>query len=65
MGTRCSKGCVDEAYLNLGLVLRAQERYTEALECFKKALELTPDYELAITGKSDMENVIALLHANA
>jgi tetratricopeptide (TPR) repeat protein len=65
MGTRCSKGCVDEAYLNLGLVLRAQERYTEALECFKNALKLTPDYEDAITGKSDMEMVIGLLHANA
>jgi tetratricopeptide (TPR) repeat protein len=64
-GTRCSKGCVDEAYLNLGLVLRAQERYAEAMECFQKALELTPDYEGAITGKSDMENVMGLLNANA
>jgi tetratricopeptide (TPR) repeat protein len=64
-GTRCSKGCVDEAYLNLGLVLRAQERYSEALECFRKSLELTPDYEDAIIGKSDMENVIAILEANA
>jgi tetratricopeptide (TPR) repeat protein len=64
-GTRCSKGCVDEAYLNLGLVLRAQERYEEALECFIRALELTPDYEEAIIGKSDLEKAIAFLRANA
>jgi len=64
-GTLCSKGCVDEAYLNLGLVLRAQERYEEALECFKRALELTPDYEKAIIGKSDMEKAISFLRANA
>lgn len=62
--TQCAEGCVDEAYLNLGLVLRAQERYEEALECFKKALEITPDYKLAIVGKSDMEKVIAFLSAN-
>src|ERR1700733_12818864 len=27
--TRVREGCVDEAYLNLGLVLRAQQRYKE------------------------------------
>jgi tetratricopeptide (TPR) repeat protein len=63
--TRCSKGCVDEAYLNLGLVLRSQERYDQALECFRKALELTPDYEEAMTGKSDMESAIKLSQADA
>jgi tetratricopeptide (TPR) repeat protein len=62
--TQCTGGCVDEAYLNLGYVLRAQERYGEALECFNKALEITPDYKQAIVGKSDMEKVIALLSAN-
>jgi tetratricopeptide (TPR) repeat protein len=62
--TQCVGGCVDEAYLNLGLVLRAQERYEEALECFNKALEITSDYEEAMVGKSDMEKVIAFLNAN-
>ena len=57
-GTRCSKGDIDEAYLNLGYVLRAQERYNEALDCFTKALELTPDYEEAHVAKQDMENVL-------
>jgi tetratricopeptide (TPR) repeat protein len=62
--TQCAEGCIDEAYLNLGYVLRAQERYGEALDCFNKALEITPDYRHAIVGKSDMEKVIAFLNAN-
>ena len=60
-GTRCSKGDIDEAFLNLGLVLRAQERYHEALECFAKALEVTPDYEPALVGKRDIEKVLEYL----
>jgi tetratricopeptide (TPR) repeat protein len=62
--TRRANGAVDEAWLNLGLVLRAQERYEEALACFEKALELTPDYPEAKTGKVDMEKVIAYLQAS-
>jgi tetratricopeptide (TPR) repeat protein len=62
--TRLANGAVDEAWLNLGLVLRAQERYEEALACFEKALELTPDYPEAKTGKVDMEKVIAYLQAS-
>ncbi|HEY2155653.1 MAG TPA: tetratricopeptide repeat protein, partial [Isosphaeraceae bacterium] len=38
--TDCARGCIDEAYLNLGLVLRAQERLVEAAECFAHAIEL-------------------------
>jgi tetratricopeptide (TPR) repeat protein len=64
-GTRCSKGDLDEAYLNLGYVLRAQERYNEALECFAKALKVTPDYEQAIVGKRDMERVLEYLAGEA
>lgn len=61
--TRCSKGAVDEAYLNVGLVLRSQERYTEAQECFNKALELTPDYSEAAIAKADIEKAIAHVRA--
>ncbi len=57
-GTRCPRGDIDEAYLNLGYVLRAQERYDEALDCFTKALELTPEYEEAIVAKRDIEKVL-------
>jgi tetratricopeptide (TPR) repeat protein len=59
--TQCSSGCIDEAYLNLGLVLRAQEHYGEALQCFEKALELTPDYQEAHEAKSDLEKAIKFL----
>jgi tetratricopeptide (TPR) repeat protein len=41
--TQCERGCIDEAYLNLGLVLRAQDRYAEAAECLRKSLELDTD----------------------
>jgi tetratricopeptide (TPR) repeat protein len=63
--TRCSGSVVDEAYLNLGLVLRAQERYKEALACFEKVLALTPDYQEAITAKADIEKAIAYLQTTA
>lgn len=58
-GTRCPRGHIDEAYLNLGYVLRARERYNEALDCFNKALELEPDYDEAIVAKRDIEKVLA------
>lgn len=64
-GTRCSDGAVDEAYLNLGLLLRAQERYQEALTCLEKALSLTPDYQEAITAKADIEKAITYLQTAA
>ena len=60
-GTQCKKGPIDESYLNLGYVLRAQECYREALECFNKALEITPDYEKAAIAKRDMEKVLEYL----
>jgi tetratricopeptide (TPR) repeat protein len=55
--TLCKKGCIDEAYLNLGLVLRAQERYAEALTCFRKALKLDPHYKQAKREIADVERV--------
>ncbi len=47
VATRCSEGCIDEAFLNLGLVLRARERFKEAAECFREALRLDPEYQAA------------------
>jgi tetratricopeptide (TPR) repeat protein len=63
--TQCSRGAVDEAFLNLGLVLRAQERYQEALECFQKALEIATDDPDAKLAKSDVEKAITFLRPNA
>jgi tetratricopeptide (TPR) repeat protein len=43
----CPEGCNDEAYLNLGLVLRAQERFEEAAHCLREAIRLDPEYRAA------------------
>ncbi len=44
---RCTQGRRDEAYLNLGLVLRAQGRNDEAATCFEEALKLDSKYAAA------------------
>jgi superkiller protein 3 len=49
----------DEAYLNLGYVLRAKCEYSEAIECFQAALELTPDYAEAKTALDGLADIIA------
>jgi tetratricopeptide (TPR) repeat protein len=60
-GTACAEGCIDEAYLNLGLVLRAQERLIEAKECFERALELDPDYQAAREALRDVRRTLRFL----
>jgi len=55
---RCTQGCRDEAYLNLGLVLRAQERYEEAATCFEQALTLDPKYVAARKALRDVRNTL-------
>jgi tetratricopeptide (TPR) repeat protein len=56
--TACADGCLDEAYLNLGYVLRAKERYLDALECFREALRRDSLYEAAQEALADMEQVL-------
>ena len=63
--TRCREGCIDEAYLNLGMVLRARGRYEEARSCFRKALKITPTYKEARLHLRDMEQVLILTKKNA
>jgi tetratricopeptide (TPR) repeat protein len=62
--TVCSQGCIDEAFLNLGFVLRAQERFDEAQKCFEKALELDAGYDEARIGLNDVRAVFAYLESN-
>ena len=62
--TLCKKGSIEEAYLNLGLVLRAKERLEEALVCFEKALDLDPKYCAAQDAKTDVTKAIELLREN-
>ncbi len=57
--TECPEGDIDEAFLNLGLVLRVQGRYEEARQCCLKALELDPNYKDAKYALKDLEKVIA------
>ncbi len=54
----CPDGCIDEAYLNLGYVLRAKEEYLEAFECFREALKRDPLYVAAQEALEDMDRVL-------
>ena len=53
--THCENGPIEEGWLNLGLVLRAQEKYAEAAEAFREALKIDPDYDIAKTALADVE----------
>ncbi|MBN2295634.1 MAG: tetratricopeptide repeat protein [Pirellulales bacterium] len=55
----------DEAYLNLGYVLRAQGKYSEAAEALEKALSLTPDYPEArevLDSLGGIQEAVAFTH---
>jgi tetratricopeptide (TPR) repeat protein len=56
----CAEGCIDEAYLNLGLILRAQERFVEASECFVQAITLDPNYRDAKKALRDVGQAIKI-----
>lgn len=58
--TLCNEGCLDEAFFNLGLVLRALEQYPDARECFQRALALDPKYKEARKELSDIEQTLEL-----
>jgi tetratricopeptide (TPR) repeat protein len=47
----------DEAWLNIGYIMRARGKYAEAIEAFGKAIELTPNYPEAIEGLRGLEGV--------
>ncbi len=59
-GTHCKTGCIDEAFLNLGYVLRAKERYAEAFGCFDRAMALDPKYKAARVARRDVGRVLKL-----
>ncbi|WP_428305983.1 tetratricopeptide repeat protein [Lacipirellula sp.] len=58
----CPEGELDEAYLNLGFVLRAREQFVEAAECFREALRLDPEYRAARRALHDVERCIRYKH---
>ena len=52
----------DEAWFNLGLILRAEGKEQAALKCFNKAIEFDPEYELAKDARKD---ILALMKIKA
>ena len=60
LATQCSEGCIDEAYHNLGLVLRGQGRLQEARACFEKAIELDSEYLNAIEALDDVVTALQI-----
>ena len=47
----------EESYLNIGNVLRAQGKYPEAVEAFRRALELAPDYDEAKSALNGLQDI--------
>lgn len=58
--TKCPKGCIDEAWFNLGSYLMATRRYLKAKSCYEMALSLDPKYEIAKTRLKDIECIMTL-----
>ena len=54
-GARSASGCIEEAHLNAGLVLRAMGRYAEAARAFRRALKIDSAYVEAQRALGDVE----------
>jgi tetratricopeptide (TPR) repeat protein len=57
--TKCTEGCTDEAYFNLGGYFLSKRRYREAAECYRKALKIDPKYKIAKKRLKDVERILA------
>ncbi|MBC8351405.1 MAG: tetratricopeptide repeat protein [Planctomycetes bacterium] len=60
LATQCPEGLIDEAYHNLGLVLRGQGRLADAKVCFEKAIEIDNDYANAIEALKDVTTALEI-----
>ena len=56
---KCSEGCLEEAYFNLGGILLAKRKYPEAIKYYRAALKVDPKYKIAKDRLADAE--LALL----
>jgi len=54
----------DEAYYNLGLILRAERKYHQALECFERAIKIHPKYLIAKHARKDVLKAVKLRNGN-
>ncbi len=59
-----SDGDRDEALFNLGGVLVALGRFDEAASCYREAVELSPDYEIAQNRLEDVQAALLILQRN-
>ena len=55
----CTEGCSEEAWFNLGGYLLSDKRYHDAADCYRKALEIDPNYQIAKQRLEDVELIIA------
>ncbi|MBL8808823.1 MAG: tetratricopeptide repeat protein [Planctomycetaceae bacterium] len=60
LATECTSGCIDEAFHNLGLVLRGQGRLKDAKICFEKAIAISSDYADAMRALKDVKTALEL-----
>jgi len=58
---KCSEGCLDEAYFNLGGILLGQRNYSEAIECYQEALKIDPKYKIAKERLDDAKLALLLM----
>ena len=58
--TKTTAECVDEAYFNLGGVLTAKGRYEEAANCYEKAVEIDPEYQIAKNRLKDVKKALKI-----
>lgn len=63
--TKCTAGCIDEAWHNLGLVLRGQGYVYDAADCFREALKRDPEYQDAEDALRDVEFAIKTLERHS
>jgi tetratricopeptide (TPR) repeat protein len=60
--TECPEGCIEEAWFNLGGSLLSQKRYQEAKKCYQRALELDPDYDIAMARLVDVNKILRMIY---
>ncbi len=60
--TECPKGCLEEAWFNLGGYLLSQKRYSEAKQCYQKAIELDPGYDVAFQRLADVNRTLRYIY---
>ena len=58
--TECSEGCIDGAGLNTGGYLLSQKRYEESRDCYRRALVIDPDYQIAKKHLVDVTKILPM-----